>query len=58
MPRKAEKVVVGPGFLGAIKLSDVQVASTDDVVIAEDYTRNGRKENRVGREVSGKLVRR
>ena len=55
-PVEAKRVIVWGVSLGAVEVSDLEVAFPDDVVVADDDTGDGREEDRIGAEVCREII--
>ena len=53
---EASSVKVWPALLGGIQVSDLQVSTTNEIVVAHDNTSDGGKEDGVGGEIGGEVV--
>ena len=54
---EAECEEVWRGWASGVKVPDLVIAFANNVIIANDDTGNGRKEDRVGRQVGREIVR-
>ena len=54
---EAKGEVVRGGFAGGVEFLDLIVAVADEVVVANDNAGNGGKEDGIGAEIGGEVVR-
>ena len=55
-PVETKGEVVRRRLTGSVEITDLVVATTDNVVVADDDTRDGRKKDRVGRQVGSEII--